>query len=88
MTAKEKAELLADGEKRLLFLGRAMEKSIHDKDLYLAKMYIYRYGGAAYMLEALGLFSYEEYDVRYKDIWARYLETAFPQTIPMEAGKS
>lgn len=87
MNEQEKSALLADGEKRLLFFEKAMEKSIHDKDLDLARMYRYQYGGAAYMLEALGLLSYEEYDARYKAIWARYLETAFPQTIPMEAVK-
>jgi len=87
MTEKEKAELLAAGEKCLLFFERAMEKSIRDKALDLARMYRYQYSGAAYMLEALGLLSYEEYDALYKAIWARYLETAFPQTIPMEAVK-
>lgn len=36
MTNKEKAALLAAGEKRLAFLGRAMEEAIRDKDLSFA----------------------------------------------------
>lgn len=84
MTSKEKAALLEAGEKRLAFFERGMEKSIRDKDLDLARRYRCQYDGAAYMLEALGLLSYEEYNVRYKVILSRYLETAYPEPMPKE----
>lgn len=85
MSDQEKAALLAAGEERLAFLGRAMEESIRDKDLSLAKWYRVKYEGALYMLEALELISYEEYDARSKAMFARFMEAAFPKPISKEA---
>lgn len=84
MRNKERAELLAAGEKSLAFWGKAMEEAIRDKDLSLARVYRCRYDGAVYMLETLGLLSHEECENRSSAIFARFMETAFPKPISKE----
>lgn len=85
MSDQERAVLLAAGEERLAFLGRAMEGAIRDKDLSLARVYRYKYDGAVYMLEALGLLSHEEYEDRSSAMFARFMDAAFPGPDPKEA---
>ena len=85
MSDQEKAALLAAGEKRLAFLGRAMEEAIRDKDLSLARVYRCKYDGAAYMLGALGLLSHEECETRSSAMFARFMVAAFPEPDPKEA---
>lgn len=84
MSDQERTALLAAGEKRLTFWGKAMEESIRDNDLSLARVYRCKYDGAAYMLGALGLLSHEECETRSSAMFARFMETAFPELIPKE----
>lgn len=62
-----------------------MIESAQEKDVTLASMYRLKYDGAAYMLEALGLISYEEYRARHKAAFTRYLAEVYPESNPKEA---
>lgn len=86
MTKKERAALLAAGEKRLALICEVMDDALQNNDFAFAKVYEHKHDGAAYMMEALGLFSYEEYRARSKAVFDHYLKAAFPEVIPEEAG--
>lgn len=82
MSDQERADLLAAGEKRLAFLGRAMEEAIRDKDLSLARVYRCKYDGAVKMLERLGLISWEESKSITDALWRRFRATRDPEEAP------
>lgn len=84
MSDQERAELLAAGEKRLAFFEQSMIESAQEKDVTLARCYHLKYDGAAYMLEALGLISHEEYRARQRAAFARYLAEVYPESNPKE----
>lgn len=87
MSDQERAALLAAGEKCLAFLEESMSESAQEKDDIFARRYQLKYEGAAYMLEALGLISHEEYRARQRAAFARYLAALYPRSNPKEAAE-
>lgn len=78
MTNKEKAALLAAGETELGSLEKGMEDSLRKENFDLAWSYQCQYSGAAYMLRALGLINCEDYLVRSRAVFDRFLAAKFP----------
>lgn len=85
MTKKEKAALLAAGEKRLAFFERLVDETLQRKDFSSAWAFQHAYDGAARMLEALGLLSYSEAETRSRGLYDHCMAANFPEHFPQEA---